>query len=365
LRLQIVKDSAIPFFSFITFLFFPFFPFFPFFLSTMSVDFKPTILSALDTMRLGELAAEGGKFKALAYKKAIDSIRRFEGTVTSAEQLKGVDGVGKKIYDKIVEILATGRLASAERMKERSDVGAMEALLGVHGIGPVKAKDLIKAGITTIALLRAEVAKDPSVLNDTQKLGLKYYEAGLERIPRAEMIQHETLLKSLLPPTLSGTIVGSYRRGAANSGDIDMLVSYDPSVSEKDAGKAFKTLVSGLGGAYTVEKLAGGAKKWMGYIHTAGATPRRLDLLLTPPDEYPYAILYFTGSDKFNVAMRKYALTLGYSLSEHGIKVIKAKEVPLLRKEEDIFAFLGLRYIPPTERVDAQQIVLRGDTSPL
>ena len=325
----------------------------------MSVDFKPTILSALDTMRLGEMAAEGGRFKALAYKKAIDSIRRFEGPVTSADQLKSVDGVGKKIYDKIVEILATGQLAAAERMKERSDVGAMEALLGVHGIGPVKAKELIKAGITSIAILRAAVAADPSVLNDTQKLGLKYYEAGLERIPRPEMIRHEALLKSLLPATLTGTIVGSYRRGAANSGDIDMLVSYDPSVSEKDAGKAFKTLVTALGGAYTVEKLAGGAKKWMGYIYTAGATPRRLDLLLTPPEEYPYAILYFTGSDKFNVAMRKYALTLGYSLSEHGIKIMTAgaKEVPLLRKEEDIFAFLGLRYIPPTERVDAKQII--------
>ena len=227
----------------------------------MSVDFKPAILSALDTMRLGEMATSGGKFKVLAYKKAIESIRRFEGPVTSADQLKSVDGVGKKIYDKIVEILATGHLAAAERMKEHSDVGAMEALLGVHGIGPVKAKDLIKTGITSIAILRAAVAADPSVLNDTQKLGLKYYEAGLERIPRAEMIRHETLLKSLLPAILTGTIVGSYRRGAANSGDIDMLVSYDPSVSEKDAGKAFKNLVTALGGVYTTEKLAGGAKK--------------------------------------------------------------------------------------------------------
>ena len=325
----------------------------------MSVDFKPAILSALDTMRLGEMAADGGKFKALAYKKAIDSIKRFEGPVTSAEQLKDLDGIGKKIYDKIVEILATGHLAAADRMKERSDVGAMEALLGVHGIGPVKAKELIKGGITSIAALRAAVTADPSMLTDTQTLGLKYYEAGIQRIPRAEMTRHEARLSSLLPATLSGTIVGSYRRGAADSGDIDMLVSYDPSVSEKDASKAFKTLVTALGSVYTVDKLAGGAKKWMGYIYMADGTPRRLDLLLTPPDEYPYAILYFTGSDKFNVAMRKYALTLGYSLSEHGIKVVssKGKEVPLLRSEEDIFAFLGLRFIPPTERVNERQIL--------
>jgi len=325
-----------------------------------TTDFKPLILSALDTMRLGEMATTGGKFKALAYKKAIDSIRRFEGPITSAEQLKTVEGIGKKIYDKVVEIVATGGLAAAERMRERSDVGAMEALLGVHGIGPVKAKDLIAAGITSIAGLRAAVRADPEVLNDTQKLGLKYYEASQERIPRAEMVAHEALLKSLLPATLTGTIVGSYRRGAANSGDIDMLVTYDPSVSEKDASKAFKTLVTGLAGAYTVEKLAGGAKKWMGFIQLAHGTARRLDLLLTPPDEYAYAILYFTGSDKFNVAMRKYVLTLGYSLSEHGLKITsdRAKAVPAMRAEEDIFAFLGLRFIAPTERVNERQIIV-------
>ena len=325
-----------------------------------SPDFKSLILSSLDTMRLGELAADGGKYKALAYKKAIDTIRRYDGPITSAEQLKTAEGIGKKIYDKIVEILATGGLAAAERMKERSDVGAMDALLGVHGIGPVKAKELMRAGITSIASLRTAVSADPELLNDTQKIGLAYYEASQERIPRTEMMTHETRLKSLLPATLTGTIVGSYRRGAANSGDIDMLVTYDPSISEKDASKAFKTLVTSLATTYTVEKLAGGAKKWMGFIQMAGGVARRLDLLLTPPEEYAYAILYFTGSDKFNVAMRKYALTLSYSLSEHGIKLMsdRAKSVPPMRTEEDIFAFLGLRFIPPTERVNERQIIL-------
>jgi DNA polymerase/3'-5' exonuclease PolX len=88
--------------------------------------------------------------------------------------LKTAEGIGKKIYDKIVEILATGGLAAAERMKERSDVGAMDALLGVHGIGPVKAKELMRAGITSIASLRAAVSADPDLLNDTQKIGLTY-----------------------------------------------------------------------------------------------------------------------------------------------------------------------------------------------
>lgn len=321
-------------------------------------DFKEPAISALHTMYLGSKAA-GDHFKAKAYKTAIDALRAMEGPLTTITDFNAPKGVGAKIMKKLEEIIATGGLAAAERMKASTDVGSYEALTGVHGIGPVKAKELIATGIKTIADLRTAVAKDPKVLNDVQQIGLKYYEASLERIPRAELVLHEAMLMSLLPAKLTGTIVGSYRRGAVTSGDIDMLVSYDPSVSDKEAGKAFTALTTALAGSYTVEALASGTKKWMGFIRRGDATARRLDLLLTPPAEYAYAILYFTGSDKFNVAMRKYALTLGYSLSEHGIKVVseRAKPVPTMRDEKDIFAFLGLQYVAPTARVDGKQIV--------
>lgn len=110
----------------------------------------------------------------------------------------------------------------------------------------------------------------------------------------------------------------------------------------------------------------------MGYVQLPGGTVRRLDLMLTPPSEYAYAILYFTGSDKFNIAFRSHCLTLGYTLNEHALTAkateavggagasaaaAAAKPIPLLEKEEDIFAFVGLRYVPPNERVDGKQIV--------
>jgi DNA polymerase/3'-5' exonuclease PolX len=86
---------------------------------------------------------------------------------------------------------------------------------------------------------------------------------------------------------------------------------------------------------------------------------RRLDLLMTPDEEYAYAILYFTGSDRFNVAFRQYALDKGYTLNEHTLTPIKegVKEVPYMKTEQDIFKFLGLRYIAPAYRVDGNQII--------
>ena len=328
----------------------------------MSVDFNHLILDSLETMRLGEVA-RGERFKALAYKKAIDSLKRFNGSVHVAEDVKDVEGVGKKIYEKITEIVATGALKAAERMKETTNIDAYETLLKIHGIGPVKARELIAAGYRTVEALRAEVARNPGFLNETQKLGLYYYESGIQRIPRSEMEQHEQILLSALPRGLTGTIVGSYRRGAANSGDVDMLVTYE---NETVGKKAFVSLVSDLTKkGYIVNKLVSGAKKWMGYIQLPfeGSVARRLDLLLTPPEEFAYALLYFTGSDRFNVAFRRHCLELGYTLNEHSMKLTEKgtkKGVslpPPMKTEKDIFAFVGLRFVPPTERVDGGQIV--------
>ena len=333
-------------------------------------DYKLPAIAALQTMYLGEKetaaaapTTERGAYlgKVKAYKAAIDALRTMEGPLTTITDFKAPKGVGAKIIEKLEEIISTGGLAAAERMKIKvPDIDSFEVLTSVHGIGPVKARALIAAGIKSIADLRKAAADDKDLLTDAQALGLKYYEAGIQRIPRAEMTQHESVLLSSIPAGLVGTIVGSYRRGASNSGDIDMLVTYNEALSEKAASAFFKGMVAALEKrGYITEKLAGGAKKWMGYVRLgADGTHRRLDLLLTPPEEYAYAILYFTGSDKFNVAFRRHCLDQGYTLNEHIMKPTGSKAVPpAMKSEMDIFRFVGLKFVPPTERVDSAQIV--------
>lgn len=326
-------------------------------------DFKPAILEALETMRLGQLATKekGASFKALAYKKAMDELRRHDGPVTRVEDVKDLPGFGKKIIDKVHEIITTGALRAAERVKTETDVGALETLMGIHGIGPAKARTLIAAGIKTIAELRAAASTNKKLLTAAQTMGLKFYEDGIQRIPRAEMVQHEErLVRFVLPPQMPGTIVGSYRRGAANSGDIDLLVTYNESYGEASAIGFLAAIIESLTvSGYIIGTLVSGPKKWMGYVRLASDLPaRRLDILLTPPAEFPYAVLYFTGSDKFNIAFRRHCLTLGYTLNEHTLTPTRegVAPVPIMTKEEDIFAFVGLKYVPPTERVDGKQI---------
>lgn len=316
-------------------------------------DSKQTVINLLDVMRQGDLV-RGEKFSAIAYSRAIKALKELPGPLTSVDQVKGIKGIGAKLTAKIAEILETGELASATRTRQELNLDIYDALLKVHGIGPVKARELVKEHkITSIAHLK----ENQQLLNDVQKMGLKYYEDILERIPRQEMEQHETLLMSHLPKTCEGVIVGSYRRKAANSGDIDMLIRFK-GIHKKSTFTEYVDTLKAVG--YLKDLLALGDKKCMAVVALPGGKSRRLDLLVTPAAEFAYSILYFTGSDVFNVAFRGHCLSKGYTLNEHALKPTRedVPEVPQMKTEEDIFRFVGIKYVAPELRSSATGVTL-------
>ena len=253
--------------------------------------------------------------------------------------LESVTGIGKSIKAKIEELFSTGQLQQVEEIKQDPDVPVIEAFMKIYGVGRVKATKLVKEDhMRSIDQLKNNL----TLLNEQQQIGLQYYEEFLERIPRAEMRQHDKKLLKFLPPNVEGIVVGSYRRGEPTSGDIDILIK---SSSPDDLNKFVATLQAKK---YITHILAHGEKKFMGVCRaTRNAKARRLDILLTPPEEYAFALLYFTGSDKHNILMRKKALELGYSLNEHGLTPPPPKQ---LFSEEDIFAFLKMDFLPPKQR---------------
>lgn len=328
----------------------------------MATDYKQIIINSLDILRKRDLA-DKAVHSARAYAKVISQLKIYEGSITSYDNVKNIDGIGAKMEKKIKEILETGVLASAERAKELYNIDALDAFQNIYGVGSVKATELVKAGYTTISQLRDELKKNPKLLNDKQKIGLRYYEDLLERIPRAEMEEHRDILISLLPDEMSEydtEIVGSFRRETPDSGDIDVLIRVPNGTKPATAKENLSLYVKMLEGfGYIEEILALGEHKCMAISRMYQGKPRRLDLLMTPDEEYAYAILYFTGSDIFNVAFRTYTESKGYKLNEHNLTPIRAgvPVVPYMKTEKDIFKFLGLRYIEPSKRVDHNQIV--------
>jgi DNA polymerase/3'-5' exonuclease PolX len=327
-----------------------------------TTDYKQLIIDSLDVLRKRDVANKQ-VFKAKAYAKVISQLKDFTEPITSLDDIKNIKGIGEKIQDKITEIIETGHLTSAELAKELYNIDALEALQNIYGVGPVKATNLVKAGITSIKQLRDEIKKTPDMLNDNQKIGLKYYEDLLERIPRVEMEEHKDILHMLLPNEMEHyhtDIVGSFRRQSTTSGDIDVLIRVPSNETNEDSKKCFTSYVTMLKGfGYITDVLAFGEHKCMAVCSVYNGKARRLDLLMTPDNEYAYALLYFTGSDKFNVAFRQYATNKGYTLNEHTLTPLRSDlpVPPYMENEKDIFNFLGLRYIEPSRRVDEKQII--------
>ena len=320
------------------------------------MDYKSSIIEALDVLRKRDIA-EKQPFKARAYANVISQLKQMEGPVNEMKDVAALKGVGENIQKKIQEIIQTGSLRTAEKAKELYHIDSLDIFQQVYGIGPAKATALIQTGIRTIADLRKAVQQNPSLLHDKQQIGLKYYEELLERIPREEMEEHQDILLHYLP---HGELVGSFRRGALTSGDIDVLLRVPCGTPAKMVRDQLHQAVQALLDAgYIHEVLALGDHKCMAICRTdESGTARRLDLLMTPEEEYAYALLYFTGSDRFNVAFRQHALDRGYTLNEHIMKPIR-QDIPVppsMKSEEDIFQFLRLRYVPPQERVDIKQI---------
>ena len=322
------------------------------------MDYKSALLDALQTLKKRELAQKA-PFKARAYDTVLRQLEQLPGPILALTDLHGIKGMGEKIREKVEEIFATGRLRAAEQAKANPALSAHETLQGVYGVGPAKAAELIQQGITSIAALREALKETPSLLHDKQRIGLHYYEDLLQRIPRNEMAEHERLLLQDSP--FASELVGSYRRGVQTSGDIDVLLRVERHQTEEDAKSMFDSFVQRLvHKGYIKAVLALGDHKCMAICSLGPDTPaRRLDLLLTPYKEYPFALLYFTGSDRFNVAVRQRALERGYTLNEHRLTSLKASAnpaPPIFCVEQDIFHFLDLAYVSPSQRMDVTSL---------
>lgn len=292
---------------------------------------------------------EAGVFKGRVYTAAIRTLSALPHlrTMEDLPPMQKGDGLGKEVRLKIQMILETGSLHITKETRDLAT--ALETLQNIYGVGPKKAQDLIAEGYMTIAALRSA---DPKILNKNQQIGLRYYEDLLKRIPRAEMDAHAALLMSAKPEGVDGIIVGSYRRGKPDSGDIDMLL-------RSPSGAALADFVAALKArGYIKEILALGDHKCMAICALPSTmVARRLDILVTPPDEYPFAIFYFTGSDTFNVAVRSHALTLGYTLNEHGIVGVNSGlSVKGVKTEKNLFALLKLKWVEPVDRTGPEAV---------
>ena len=310
------------------------------------VDYKRAIIDNLKILEdFDKLNKE--PFKARAYGKVIDSLEIFEGPINNMDDIKNINGIGEKINAKIKELIETGKMTAVERALNDPQFSLQKKLGKLYGVGPVKINELMN-NISSFE----ELYERPELLNDKQKIGLKYYDDMNMRIPMSEGKKHYKIIDTIFKKVykdIEFELVGSYRRQNKDMGDIDILIKNRDDLN-------IKKLVSELtAGGYIIETLASGKSKFMGLCKLSPELPaRRIDILIADPSYYYFALLYFTGSYSFNIYMRRIALEKGWSLSEYGIKNNNTKKfidtADIIKSEEDIFKYLAIPYVPPNKR---------------
>ena len=188
---------------------------------------------------------KGDQQRANTYYKAAHAVKTHTEAISDGKKAaKELKGVGKKIAEKIDELLTTGKLERLER--DRADPGAqaLKDLQRVSGIGPKFAETLRDThGIADLSMLSV---RSEQLLNHEQQIGLRHLKDFEARIPRSEIEALEAIVQAAAKahdPPLQVTVCGSYRRGKPSSGDIDCLLCH-PSYKEREPeGKANEALV--------------------------------------------------------------------------------------------------------------------------
>lgn len=317
----------------------------------------------------------GDDWRTRAYRKAIATLRNHPTKVCTKKEALALPQIGERLAMKIEEIVFTNRLRRLDNTKTDVNDQILQTFMGIYGVGFAQASKWVDAGFTTLDELAAKAD-----LTANQRIGIAHYEDFNSCIPRDEVEQLGAVVtKTLLRKDASFTVIvgGSYRRGAATSGDIDCIITHK---NPNTDGAYIRQIVLDrlvpklFAKDFLVAELAATSRddgsKWHGACHlpTTTSNPkapstapwRRIDLLLVPPAELGAALIYFTGNDIFNRSLRLLASTKGMRLNQRGLyrDIIRGKGREKLtegtlvegRDERRIFEILGVPWREAHER---------------
>jgi DNA polymerase IV len=306
-------------------------------------------------------------WRTLAYRKAVSALKKQTIHITTKEEALKIHGIGERLATKIEEIAHTNGLRRLESTMDDLADKTMQTFMQIYGVGYCQAAKWFNAGFKTIDDLKANAK-----LTDNQRIGIEHLDDFNSRIPRAEVAEHHSIVQKVLQevdPTFEATVMGSYRRGATSSGDIDVMITKRNGTAveihsvfvSRLLPKLFEIGFLKVGLATTSSQDVNGSK-WHGASALPGSTVwRRIDFLLVPWEEVGAALIYFTGNDIFNRSIRLLASTKGMRLNQHGLykNVMRGKnrvkitegELVESRSEEKIFEILGVSWRPPHHRI--------------
>ena len=309
-----------------------------------------------ETADLLEVSA-ADSFRIRSYRRAAEAVESSTVAVgplaNEPKKLLEIPGIGKGMAANILQMERTGKLALREELLARYKPSMLE-LLRLPGMGP-KTVALFWDALRIASIDELEAAAREGRLEGLPRCGPKQVAKILQGIldyrqhaGRFHLDVAETAAEKLteyiraFPGVARVTTAGSLRRGRETVGDLDLLVTGPACASDRVSA------VVEYVAAYPsmVDLIAKGQNKVSFHLRHG----LQVDVRMLPDESFGAALQYFTGSKMHNVAIRQRALKLGYTLNEYTLARLEDGVALPSGTEEEIYAALGIAWIPPEMR---------------
>uniref|UniRef100_A0AAR2KJ97 DNA-directed DNA/RNA polymerase mu n=1 Tax=Pygocentrus nattereri TaxID=42514 RepID=A0AAR2KJ97_PYGNA len=349
-----------------------------------------------------EILAENAEFnenegRSVAFRRSASVLKALPHVVRGMDDLKNLPCLGEHSVRVIKEILEDGTSSEVESTRQSEQYQAMKALTGVFGVGVKSADRWFREGLRR----PLDLIHTGQKLNLAQQAGVQYYNDLNRPVTKREAVAISHIVEKAVNAVLSGaiiTLMGGFRRGKEVGHDVDFLITHleegaeeglmpkvlnwleeqglllyqkttRNSYLESKDGPArpphnldrFERCFSifklekgkeGSGTSLNTSYDSGTTEGITGTTEQPGPSWRavRVDLVVSPFSQFAFATLGWTGSKLFERELRRWAgQEKGMSLSSHALYDSKQRYLRA-NSEEEIFAHLGLEYIPPSER---------------
>jgi DNA polymerase (family 10) len=305
----------------------------------------------------------GDSFRIRSYRRAAEAAAQttidLMAAAADTARLLEIPGIGKGMAANLQAIAATGSLPLRDELLARYGAGLLE-LLKLPGMGPKTVALLWDAAkIASIDALAEAI--DAGRLAGLPRMGTKQIEKlrkGIDDYRRSagrfriDVVEEEAKRIAAYLLAFKGiervTPAGSLRRGRETAGDLDLLATGSACAPEHTA--AAVEYVAAYPGIQ--DMIAKGENKVSFHVGQG----LQVDVRLLPTASYGAALQYFTGSKAHNVSLRQRALKMGYTLSEWALARLDDESVVAAATEEEIYAALGMDWMPPEMRENLGEI---------